>query len=222
MESIIERGGADEERLYLYDLWFDNFFGCQAKVTRTDMANIADIIARHKARYHLPAFFCRPEMRVLDFPCGSGYAANIFDEFNVWYDGKDIDEPTLEYAKICHGRSNKVNFSFGDLEHPHLDGSFYDVIACIEGLEHIEKECQDRLISEFKHALKPGGVLVISSPEGNGKNLVNLYHLWELTRGEFTNLLNRHFNDVQQITHTDTLHNGIKATCLYGICRKGA
>ena len=68
------RGGTNEERLYLNDLHSHG-------VLRTNMPNMKDLVARHKARYHLAAFVARPDMKVLDFPCGSGYGAEILDNF---------------------------------------------------------------------------------------------------------------------------------------------
>jgi len=33
--------------------------------------------------------------------------------------------------------------------------------------------------------------------------------------------LHTQFNNVQIITHEDTLHNGVKSTCMYAIARRG-
>ena len=41
----------------------------------------------------------------------------------------------------------------------------YNTISCLEGLEHIEQKYQSPLVATFRRALKPGGTLVISSPE---------------------------------------------------------
>lgn len=210
---MLTRGGTSEERLYLHDAVVDTDEGV-VYIKKTDMNNLEDIITRHKARYHLPAFFCRPGMNVLDFPCGSGYGREIFP-FNIWYEGKDIDKATIQYCKEFY----RGNFNIGDLTDPKLDEGVYGVIACIEGLEHIDKKYQLSLIQAFHKALARDGVLVISSPLTTG-NIVNPFHKHELTREEFETLLKSVFTDVQILSHKTKLHNDTLTENLYGVCIK--
>ena len=210
-------GDRNEERLYLYDADFI-YNGTTVQVRKTNMPNLRDIVARHKARYHLGAFLCRPGMKVLDFPCGSGYGYEILPK-NVFYEGKDIDEYTIAYCN----RLFEDKFSVGDLKSPKLAYSVYDLIMCIEGLEHIEKGDQGQLVCSFYDALDDNGLLLITTPEGDsGPSQMNPYHLCELTEGDFFRLLANAFGEenVQIIRLTDVLHNGEQKTCLYGIARK--
>lgn len=219
---MITRGGKDEERLYLYSAKF-KYNNEDVLIERTDMDNIIETIVRHKARYYLPAFFCRANYRILDFPCGSGYGSEILAPLHVDYEGQDCDSITIQYCKQVFGDSH-TQFTYGDLTHPVLESNRYNVIACIEGLEHIEQKYQAPLISAFYHALKPQGVLVVSSPQHplniSGPSPTNMYHKHELSFADFSNLLRGIFGKVQIITQRDTLHNGLLANCLYGICRK--
>ena len=205
------RGGKNEERLYLFDHSLLN-------VERTNMPNMSELVARHEARYHLAAFLARPGMKVLDFPCGSGYGAKILKD--VDYVGMDIDDITVEYAnRFYAGR-----FYVDDMTDPKKIGdNQYDLICCIEGLEHIEMQYQPALISTFHKALVDGGRLFVSMPEAkgaSGPSKTNPYHLGELSDDDFRGLLTEHFFDVQVYYHEDTLHNGNQAICMYGICRK--
>jgi len=202
------RGGKIEERLYLYDM-------PSLGIEKTDMPNMADLIARHKARYYLVGFFCRPGMKVLDFPCGSGYGSEVLAPFGIRYEGRDIDDVTLHY---CRAKYDGI-FGHGDLALPHLTADFYDIIACIVGLEHIDEYAQENLIYNFFMALRPGGILVVSTPEKQGET-INQYHRHELTNREFYALLEDNFCDVQVLEHKDTLHNGTQTNLLMGICRK--
>lgn len=225
--NIIDRGGSDPERLYLQDLKFGTPDGQIVVVKATKIADVDmdDLIARHKGRYCQVGLFCRPVQRVLDFPCGSGYAAEILCPLGVCYEGLELDPFTVEYANRVHG-SRSARFGVGDLRFPHLEKERYDVIGCIEGLEHIEMEFQDLLAAAFKEALKPGGVLVISSPENptgtSGRSAHNQYHLGELTRADFLALLHRHFplDSVELVTHRARLSTQVLSTCFYGICHK--
>jgi len=207
-------GGKNEERLYMKDDKFD----CDDDliiVHKTDMQNMDDLIARHKGRYCIPAAFCRPRMKVLDFPCGSGYGSELFEPFGVYYHGMDADKATILYAENQY----RGRFSVGDLTNPQLKERYFDVIACIEGLEHIEERFQPRLIEEFYKALVYDGLLVITTPEKKGET-VNEYHKHELTREEFEKLLKARFKDVQILEIKDELHNGTQTNLLVGICRK--
>lgn len=210
---MILRGGTDEERLYLYDAKLDcgNDIGIFKK---TSMPDIDTIISRHKARYHLPAFFCRPNMKVLDFPCGSGYGRKILPE-DIIYEGRDYDSPTIEYCKMFY----KDSFLVDNLINPTLHDKTYDLIACIEGLEHIFQEHQASLIKCFYNALRKDGLLVISTPiTKNGT--ANKYHMHEPSKEEFESILKASFTNVQILSHEAVLHNGQEAVNLYGICRR--
>lgn len=211
---MLTRGGTSEERLYLYDCLVDTEEGL-VQIKKTDMPNIDQIIARHKARYHLPAFFCRNGSVVLDFPCGSGYGYEIFGK-HVFYYGRDIDKATIEYCKHFY----RGTFTVDDLTDPRLPDKFYSVIACIEGLEHIGKEYQLPLIKEFHDALAVDGVLVVSTPLTTG-HIVHPFHKHELTREEFEELLKSVFTDVQIVSHKTKLHNETLTENLYGICTRG-
>ena len=212
---MITRGGIDEERLYLHDLKFD----CGDDiciVKKTDMPDINRVCARHGSRYQFAGTFARPGIKVLDFPCGSGYGSVILQlTGNMYYDGRDNDEVSIEYAKQFYRGEFKVD----DLTNPHLENRVYDLIACIEGLEHIEQIHQSRLIKHFYDALVHGGTLVITTPERDGE-ITNPYHKWELGKLEFEALLKTQFNDVQIIVKKDIDHKGNKTRFLYGIARK--
>jgi len=216
---MIERGGTNQERLYLFDMNFQ-VHGKPISIKKTDMPDMRDIIHRHQSRYSLPIFFSRPGMKVLDFPCGSGYAYSLFN--NVIYEGMDNDWVTIEYARRLYCNSEKV-FLKNDLEKPSLSNNKYDIIACIEGLEHIDLKFQQPLIECFKKALKVGGRLIVSSPEAydkSGPSKDNPYHKGELTKLGFTGLLESVFKNIHIITIEDKLHNGNKANLMFSVCQK--
>lgn len=224
---IMRRGGQDEERLYLENLHFYHN-DIVVDVSKTDFNlsgnDMEDLVVRHKARYYPVGLFLRPGMSLLDFPCGSGYAAAIFRNFNIYYEGRDNDSPTIEYAKRMYGMygDEQAIFKVADLCDPLLNEKQYDVIACIEGLEHIDIGCQGPLISFFDLSLKKGGTLIISSPEAeeSGPNPKNSFHKWELTEDDFWELLYSCFDIVELITHKTRFHTGEWGTTLYGICHK--
>jgi len=226
--KTIHLGGmqaADEERIYPKDATFTTSTGDLIEVKESFIpdVNMADLFARHKARYYLVGLFCRPSSRVLDFPCGPGYAAEILSSLGVIYEGRDLDPITVEYAQQVYGGQG-VQFGTGDLCSPKLPRNHYDVIGCIEGLEHISMDHQDALITSCRDALKEHGVLVVSSPENlsgvSGQSPDNKWHVGELTKEDFLALLCRHFptDKVELLTHSAILSTGKRSNIFYGIC----
>jgi 2-polyprenyl-3-methyl-5-hydroxy-6-metoxy-1,4-benzoquinol methylase len=223
----ILRGGDDKERLYLRDLDLNLSSGEHLIVKKTyhPGANMLDLIARHKGRYCLLGLYSRPGYKLLDFPCGSGYGVELLRQFGVIYQGRDVDPYTIEYANRVYSDENST-FRVGDLTKPELGKEQFEVIGCIEGLEHIAGVYQSPLIKSFYNALVPGGTLVISSPKNttgqSGPSVHNPYHLWELNRTDFLELLNTEFKseNVELVTHKAVLSTGVLTTCFYGICHK--
>jgi len=229
--AICLGGSVSCGRLYLEDLTFYMPDGQRVEVKKTYKPdgysghNMANLVARHKGRYHLLGLFCRPGMKVLDFPCGSGYAAQLLKDQGVIYEGRDFDEPTLEYARHMYG-GPKSGFNFGDLTKPELAVGSYNLIGCLEGIEHISREFQFPAVESFYRALKPGGILVVSSPESStgesGSGRDNRWHKWELSRNDFLSMLHSYFGEesVELITLKEVLHTGVMSTCFYAVCRK--
>lgn len=199
-----------DERLYLEGL-------PELGIERTSLPNMPELIARHKGRYHLARAFCRPGMYVLDFPCGSGYGSEILLDAGIYYTGVEYSTTALAYCRARYAHP-MVQFIFGDLRNPRLLSDGYDVIACIEGIEHIAQEFQSPLIESFYQALVQGGILIVSTPKR--ETMENPYHEHELSSAEFYGLLTSHFEDVQVLYHPDKDHTGRKMTQMFGICQR--
>lgn len=118
---------------------------------KTDIGNVQ----KHIARYNLAMRFCEGK-DVLDIACGTGYGTNMLGWVAKSVVGVDIDEATINYAKMNY----RGKFMVGELG----DFSYgkYDTIVSFETIEHIKdlQKAQDNL----SNLLTPGGYIVYSVP----------------------------------------------------------
>jgi len=134
------------------------------------------------------------ELEVLDAACGEGYGTALLASAAASATGVDVSPQAIEHARQRYAGEG-IEFRVADcLDLPFEDGSF-DCIVSFETLEHLEDH--DGLMKEFRRVLKPGGFVVLSSPDkAIYTDLLkndNEHHLRELYRPEFEDLLGRFF-----------------------------
>jgi len=147
--------------------------------------------ADHFERYRFSAAYVKGK-KVLDIACGVGYGAPLLIEAGASdYTGVDLSEETILNAKRKFS-SKKASFSVGDIC-TFRSSEKYDVITCFETIEHINGYRQ--ALKCLFVALRPGGVLLISSPNRlitsrNARTLsdqpTNKFHTQEFTPSELT------------------------------------
>ena len=95
-------------------------------------------------------------LQTLDVPAGNGIVVDELRKRGHEALGGDINDARDHFIRV-------------DMEAtlPFDDASF-DAVSCLEGIEHVLDEVG--LLREFLRVLRPGGVLVISTP-----NVMNLY-----------------------------------------------
>jgi ubiquinone/menaquinone biosynthesis C-methylase UbiE len=149
----------------------------------------------HLHRYALAQCFVE-DKTVLDVACGEGYGASLLGQKARKVNAIDIDAQTVQVAKDKYQQDN-IQFLQGDILSLSLTDSIFDVVVCFETLEHVMDH--DRMIRELKRVLKPGGLILISTPdkknysEKNGYQ--NPFHVKELYEHEFKDLIGRNFQN---------------------------
>ena len=135
---------------------------------------------------------------VLDIACGEGYgSARMADVAHRVY-GVDISPETVTHAKTKYIKNN-LSFSVGTCEIIPLPAQSVDLVVSFETIEHHDKH--EEMMLEIKRVLRPGGVLIISSPDKQVYSVEpkyqNPYHVKELYADEFIELLTRHFKNTK-------------------------
>jgi SAM-dependent methyltransferase len=133
-------------------------------------------------------------LKVLDAACGEGYGSYILASVAASVKGVDVSGQAIDHARTRYAAGN-LEFVVSDcLELPFGDDEV-DCLVSFETLEHLEDH--ERLMTEFRRVLKPGGFLMISSPDKaiytDKLQNRNEFHLRELYRDEFEGLLRAHF-----------------------------
>lgn len=101
-------------------------------------------------------------LEIGDIACGTGYgSALIFNHQAKSVVGIDISNEAIEYAKAKYG-AEQVQFQCASALDTPLPDSSLDGIASFETIEHVERD--DLLLKEFSRILKPGGLLICSTP----------------------------------------------------------
>jgi len=103
--------------------------------------------------------------RVLDYGCGPGFLLEHFLDQGVDCWGADTSEQAIHsVAQKFDGRSNWHGCQLlQGLPSPYKDNSF-DVVTCIETLEHLGENLLSPVIDDVKRLLAPGGVALFTTP----------------------------------------------------------
>ncbi|TVR41720.1 MAG: class I SAM-dependent methyltransferase [Bacteroidia bacterium] len=109
------------------------------------------------------------DIRVLDAGSGLGqYSWYVARKYPKWHiEALDIKKEEIESCRRFFKSEGKTNVRFvhGDLLH-FVEADKFDLILSVDVMEHIEN---DRLVfSNFFRALKPGGMLLVSTPSDRG------------------------------------------------------
>jgi SAM-dependent methyltransferase len=143
---------------------------------------------RHEVVYRRLAGRCA-DRDVLEAGCGEGYGADLIADVAAHVIGLDYDELTVAHARACYPR---VDVRHGNLAALPLPDTSVDVVVNFQVIEHLWD--QPQFVAECARVLRPGGVLLMSTPNritfSPGRDTpVNPFHIRELNAQELTELL---------------------------------
>lgn len=163
------------------------------------------ITLEHLHRYAIAMELIK-DKSVLDIACGEGYGSHLLALQSATVTGIDIDTETIDAAKIKYKHPH-LTFLQGDVENIPITNASFDVAVSFETLEHIT--AHHKMVAELKRVLKPGGILLISTPDklnySDKPGYHNSFHKKELYKAEFDTLLRQYFKNVQLLSQTSGL-----------------
>jgi 2-polyprenyl-3-methyl-5-hydroxy-6-metoxy-1,4-benzoquinol methylase len=153
--------------------------------------------AEHLVRYRWAAAITDGR-EVLDAGCGVGYGAALLVALGgaARCVGVDIAPDAIERARADHGDDARLEFQLGDVTALDFPDDTFDVVTCFETVEHIDAAAQERFVAEAARVLRPGGVLIASSPNRTQYPPGNPFHVRELTPAELDELAHKAFAEV--------------------------
>jgi SAM-dependent methyltransferase len=167
------------------------------------------IETEHYHRYLYSRAFCR-ERDVLDVASGEGYGAAQLAQVARHVLGVEYSGPTARNAAANFPRPN-LCFVQADARSLPLLGASVDVVTSFETIEHFDR--QEEFVAEARRVLRPGGCFIVSTPDRQvyspPGSPPNPFHVHEFDRGEFLEVLHRHFRYVSLVRQGPLLASGL-------------
>lgn len=163
-----------------------------------------------------PKFIWRP--KIVDIGCGCGVGSNVLSQEADFVWGIDKNDKSVRFAKECFERtknqiyySSQISFDNLDIFEDTRETMKFDLVVCIEIIEHINdyKTFLKTIINKFAKKDKDGNYnliepteFFISTPNRSNRHINqntpgNKYHVREFTAPEFYNVLSEFFSSIK-------------------------
>jgi SAM-dependent methyltransferase/uncharacterized coiled-coil DUF342 family protein len=153
----------------------------------------------HLHRYLMAREWCR-DKDVLDVASGEGYGTALLAQVARSAVGLEIAPEAVDHANGAY-RTNNLSFVVGDARSLPSPEATFDVVTSFETIEHFAE--QGLFLGEIRRVLRPGGLLIISTPDRDNyspiESTANPFHVRELAREEFDTLLRSYFAEVSVV-----------------------
>src|SRR5262245_8114591 len=147
----------------------------------------------HLHRYLLARQLCRGK-DVIDVASGEGYGAALLAQVAASVTGIEIAADAVAHAGASYRPAN-LRFLRSAARAMGVADTSADVVVSVETIEHLAE--QDTFVVEMRRVLRPGGLLIVSTPDQDNyspaDSPANPFHVVELAKEEFAQLLGRHF-----------------------------
>lgn len=164
-----------------------------------------NLYGAHMARYAAGMPVIKDQI-VLDIACGTGYGAKLMSKEAKKVFGVDVDGKTVEYAKENYSAVN-ITYKVGSATDIPLADRTVDVVVSYETIEHLDD--YDKFLSEIKRVLKPGGRLLISTPNEDEYLHENEFHLHEFRYVQLGKLIDKYFKHRHEYFQTHWIYSSV-------------
>ncbi len=143
------------------------------------------------ARYKFATQYAQNKV-ILDIGCGGGHGSyKLIRAGAKKIYGVDVIADSIEYCQAHYNHPN-LFFKQGDITRLDFDDNSFDLICAFEVIEHIKN--YQKAISELRRVLKPGGLLIISTPNKaiyspDSKKPFHPFHYHEWFLNDFKKIL---------------------------------
>lgn len=140
--------------------------------------------------------------RVLEAGCGEGYGAARLASAAARVVALDYDASAVSHVGRAYPRMRVVR---GNLVAPPFEAGTYDVVVSLQTIEHLWD--QERFLAECGRVLRPGGRLILSTPNRLTFPPGNVFHTTELAAAELADLVRPHgeLRSLRGLRHGDRL-----------------
>ena len=156
----------------------------------------SELWGEHRSRYRFARQLITSRDRVLDVASGAGFGLELLVEAGACPVGVDYDPAAMAAARRETASGKLVRADATCL--PFAQAAF-DVVVSFETIEHVRDA--RALVQEVRRVLRPGGTLVLSTPNRAfgppERHTGNPFHVREFTADELRHLLSEEFTEVQ-------------------------
>lgn len=179
-----------------------------------------DNLFYHLARYKFISRLVGKSDRLLEIGCGMGYGARFLVDYVTQVVASDLDQEVLNKAKVRY-KHPQLSFEANvDSVNP------FDVVVCLEVIEHMDIDAGQDLLRGISERLKSGGVSFISTPRkiANPSENRKKVHVHEYEFEEFRAALQKVFPRVLIFSQIDEIISTHHPQCAWNFvaaCFKG-